>query len=269
MKDMRVSVTDKVAEYQKQDGSIVCGNKDYRLTFDFDGSDWDGKSKTARFTWNNKYLDVPLVEDACNIPPLDNTTACQVGVFSNDGVCTSTNASVPCLRSVKCGSPAPLPVKSPVWETVYEKELQWYMDGDPEDGTYTGTYTSPPGGSISPYFTVSDINYNHPVLLRATFLHPFVDPSVNQGMGGTWNISCPSSEGFYSTVTSDGEQSIAMFQDYKEYITNFYYDPRKGDIDINFYAACGVTDTALLEANPAKLTLQVYMLDGSPIDPTA
>ena len=35
MKDMRINVTDKVAEYQKQDGSIVCGNKDYRLTFDF------------------------------------------------------------------------------------------------------------------------------------------------------------------------------------------------------------------------------------------
>lgn len=57
-------------------------NSDYIAEFHFD-EEWDGKIKTARFWQNGKKYDQILVDDMCDMPPLDKGFVI-VGVFTDD-----------------------------------------------------------------------------------------------------------------------------------------------------------------------------------------
>lgn len=101
-----INVTNRVATHLKKGGSVVCGNKDYVIEFIFD-SEWDGyEKKTARFIWNNKHKDVKFTGNICPMPDVHRTDVVKVGVYAGD-LCTTTPASIPCLRSILCGSNAP------------------------------------------------------------------------------------------------------------------------------------------------------------------
>ena len=56
-------------------------NSDYIAEFVFD-DEWNGKVKTARFVQNGEHVDVVLVDDRCDIPPL-KTGFVRVGVFED------------------------------------------------------------------------------------------------------------------------------------------------------------------------------------------
>ena len=78
-------------------------NSDYVAEFHFD-DEWTGKIKTARFIQNGEYVDVVLVDDRCEIPPL-KTGFVRVGVFTDS--MTSTYADVYFKTSIKDGSGNP------------------------------------------------------------------------------------------------------------------------------------------------------------------
>ena len=102
MKNLKISVANKVATYYQRDGFIVCGNKDYKITFAFD-SEWNAHPvKTARFKWNDVYADVVLVDGVADVPKISNATEVEVGVYAGD-LCTTTPATIPCVKSILCG----------------------------------------------------------------------------------------------------------------------------------------------------------------------
>lgn len=101
MKDLHIVVNNKIATYQKRDGDIVCGNNDYQIVFTFD-DEWDSYStKTARFVWNGKYLDVIFAGNTCPVPIIQNADSVEVGVYAGN-LCTTTPAKIGCVKSILC-----------------------------------------------------------------------------------------------------------------------------------------------------------------------
>lgn len=107
-KILHVNVANKVATYQKRDGAIVCGNKDYQLKFTFDAEWAEHSKKTARFLWGGDYFDVEFTGDTCDVPMISGTKTVEVGVYAGD-LETTTGAEIPCLLSILCKGGAPHP----------------------------------------------------------------------------------------------------------------------------------------------------------------
>lgn len=101
MRDLHISVKDKIANFTTRDGYIVCGNGDYRIKFTFD-AEWDEhQSKKARFIWNGKHEDVTIdADNYATVPVLSNTKQLIVGVYA-DSIST-TAVTIPCVLSVLC-----------------------------------------------------------------------------------------------------------------------------------------------------------------------
>ena len=101
MRNLHISVNNKVATYQQRDGNIVCGNSDYQITFAFD-SEWDAyESKVARFIWNGGYVDIAFSGNTVPVPLLSKTNLLKVGVYAGE-LSTTTSADIPCVFSVLC-----------------------------------------------------------------------------------------------------------------------------------------------------------------------
>lgn len=107
-KILHVNVANKVATYQKRDGAIVCGNRDYQLKFTFDAEWAEHSKKTARFLWGGDYFDVEFTGDTCDVPMISGTKTVEVGVYAGD-LETTTGAEIPCLLSILCKGGAPHP----------------------------------------------------------------------------------------------------------------------------------------------------------------
>ena len=108
MQQKIVTISNLIATYQERCGDIVCRNSGYSVKFVFDAS-WDGiNEKTARFVWNGQYYDVDFTGDTCQVPVLDNTDRCEVGVYAGD-LSTTTSAVIPCRKSVLCKGGQPNP----------------------------------------------------------------------------------------------------------------------------------------------------------------
>lgn len=105
-KNLQVAVADKRATLIG-DGSIVCGNSDYTITFIFDDEWADYTTKTARFFFytNNgpEYLEAPFSGWQVAVPVLSGITEVWVGVYAGD-LQTTTRARIQCLPSILCGS---------------------------------------------------------------------------------------------------------------------------------------------------------------------
>lgn len=98
---LQINITDNIATYLKRGGRIVCGNTGYQVQFTFDAT-WNNVSnKFARFIWNGEYTDVAISSTGlANVPIIDNTDVCLVGVYASDRY-TTTPAKVPCYRSIR------------------------------------------------------------------------------------------------------------------------------------------------------------------------
>lgn len=98
---INVNVTNKIATASSR-ASIVCGNSGYQIKFTFD-SEWGAHdTKTARFIWNGRFVDVAFTGDTCPVPIISNTTALKVGVYAGE-LTTTTPAHLDCLKSILCG----------------------------------------------------------------------------------------------------------------------------------------------------------------------
>ena len=104
MKTLHVIVANKIATYSYRGGDIVCGNSDYQIEFTFDG-EWDAyPTKTVRFIWNGKYVDVTRTNNNIfPVPIVTNTDKLEIGVYAGD-LSTTTSALISCRKSVLCNS---------------------------------------------------------------------------------------------------------------------------------------------------------------------
>ena len=130
MQNLNITVANKVATYVQRDGFIVCGNKDYKITFTFD-SEWDEHTvKTARFKWKGTYTDVLLVENVVEVPKISNATEVEVGVFAGD-LCTTTPALIPCVKSILCDEGAPKEPTPDVYSQLMDMLTDEKIKGPP------------------------------------------------------------------------------------------------------------------------------------------
>lgn len=90
--------------------TIVCGNSDYTITFNF-GIGWSSEgAKTARFVYVQdgkvKYQDVDFTGSTVKVPILSNIKEVRVGVYAGN-LRTTTAARIPCEPSIRCGTGVP------------------------------------------------------------------------------------------------------------------------------------------------------------------
>ena len=98
---INISVENKIAE---ADGTLyVCDNSDFVAKFAFD-AEWEAyENKTARFVYNNSYVDVVFTGNECPVPIISGTYFFNIGVYAGN-LHTTTPARVPCKKSILCGS---------------------------------------------------------------------------------------------------------------------------------------------------------------------
>ncbi len=100
MKNLHITVVDKIATFLYRDGEIVCGNSDYQIVFNFDAEWKNISTKTARFRWGGEKRDVKFNGTTCTVPVISDASSVIVGVFA-DEICT-TPVIIPCKRSILC-----------------------------------------------------------------------------------------------------------------------------------------------------------------------
>lgn len=116
---------------------IVCGNADYQIGFHFDEEWNEHEVKTARFIYGGRVVDVVFQGDVVDAPVISNAKVCAVGVFAGD-LRTTTPAFIPCDKSIRCGSGAPVEPTPDVYDQIMEMLNQGGGNGAPgkdgEDG---------------------------------------------------------------------------------------------------------------------------------------
>ena len=105
MKEIGVVVTEKIATVNGTP-LIVCDNSDYTIKFTFDTEWAKADNKIARFSFLknglNRYIDVPIENDACNVPILSDIEAVAVGAYAGN-LQTTTGAVIKCKKSILSG----------------------------------------------------------------------------------------------------------------------------------------------------------------------
>lgn len=93
-----VTVKDRVASVSSG-VSLVCNNPSDVIQFSFD-SEWDSYTlKTARFSWQRNYVDIPFSGNTVNVPDISKTNVVELGVYA-DGI-TTTPVKIPFKHSIK------------------------------------------------------------------------------------------------------------------------------------------------------------------------
>ena len=91
----------KIARDENPELKLICNNSDFVVEFDLD-AEWNQYgAKTARFIYNNKYVDVVFVGTTVSVPPLCNTRVLAVGLYAED-LRTTTPALVEVEKSILC-----------------------------------------------------------------------------------------------------------------------------------------------------------------------
>jgi len=143
VKDLHITVKNKIATFQSRDGDIVCGNNDYQVIFTFD-AEWDDYStKTARFIWNGQYTDVVFTGTTVTVPIIMNTTLCTVGVYAGD-LRTTTPAFIGCRKSILCPNPVHVDPTPDVYDQIMAAINNGTIKGEKGDKGDSGN----PSGNI-------------------------------------------------------------------------------------------------------------------------
>ena len=96
-KQIHIQVRNKIATFVSMNFTLVGGNSDYEVVFDFD-SEWAKYPvKTALFIYANETKKVVIDGDTCEGIPIEKATVCLIGAFAGD-IYTTTPA---CIRDIK------------------------------------------------------------------------------------------------------------------------------------------------------------------------
>ena len=105
MKEIGIVVTEKIATVNGTP-LIVCDNSDYTIKFTFDTEWAKADNKIARFSFLknglNRYIDVPIENNTCNVPILSDIEAVAVGAYAGN-LQTTTGAVIKCKKSILSG----------------------------------------------------------------------------------------------------------------------------------------------------------------------
>ena len=105
MKEIGIVVTEKIATVNGTP-LIVCDNSDYTIKFTFDTEWAKADNKIARFSFLknglNRYIDVPIENDTCNVPILSDIETVAVGAYAGN-LQTTTGAVIKCKKSILSG----------------------------------------------------------------------------------------------------------------------------------------------------------------------
>lgn len=160
MKNITIKVSDKIATNQNPTASIVCGNSDYTVSFEFD-EEWNGYPiKTARFAYRRRaelfHIDVPFSGNTVSVPILSDIGEVFVGVFSGN-LCTTTPAKVRCEFSILCGGGTHEEPQEDVYNQIVALIQSGAVKGPPgaDGGYYTPSVTKPSGDTMRMEFTPS------------------------------------------------------------------------------------------------------------------
>lgn len=118
MKQIRISVKDKIASLVDEGQFLVCGNNDYEVVFEFDSA-WDGvTAKTALFVFGDEPITVPFDGEVCPGVAIEGATMCAIGVYAGN-LKTTTGACVKCIPSIRdMGDGAPKPPTPEVYDKI-------------------------------------------------------------------------------------------------------------------------------------------------------
>ena len=120
MKEIHIRIKDRIASYDLSEGHVICDNNDYTIVFDFD-EEWESYPlRTARFVTGGAYSDVPFSGTRCDMPKMENTELCAVGVYAGD-LRTTTPAMIPCQKSIRSVGQASLPAPG---DEIYDQILE-------------------------------------------------------------------------------------------------------------------------------------------------
>ena len=96
-KQIHIEVKDKIATLKSLNFTLVGGNSDYDVVFDFD-KDWDNYPvKTALFVFGKKTRKKVFDGNVCEGVAIEGATMCLIGVFADD-ISTTTPA---CLSGIR------------------------------------------------------------------------------------------------------------------------------------------------------------------------
>ena len=129
---ININIKDKIAKVAEP-VTIICGNTDYEIRFAFDEEWVDQKVKTARFIYNNKYIDVVFEGEQCKMPKVINATGVFIGVFAGD-LHTTTPAFILCEKSILCRGGTPAEPVPDVYAQIMELINSLILNGGGEGG---------------------------------------------------------------------------------------------------------------------------------------
>lgn len=118
-KIINIKIRDKIALAVDQT-EYICGNSDFTVIFDFDEEWNEFATKTARFVYNGKFIDVVFQGNQCQIPIINDTCKIAVGVYAGN-LRTTTQASIVARKSILCGCKAPTESELSAFGQVVEK----------------------------------------------------------------------------------------------------------------------------------------------------
>lgn len=119
MQVINITVRNRIAENPGHD-RYICGNSDFIVRFDFD-AEWESyETKTARFAYGRKFVDVVFTGNECPVPVIANVCVFEVGVFAGNLV-TTTPATVPADLSILCSGGTPADPAPDVYHQIMER----------------------------------------------------------------------------------------------------------------------------------------------------
>ena len=99
---------------------LVCNNPTDSIRFDFDDEWNDVSGKTARFSWEGKYVEVSFIGDTVKVPEIYKTDYVYVGVYGAD--IATTPVKLLCKRSILCyGDTVRAPLSDPFYEEFCDR----------------------------------------------------------------------------------------------------------------------------------------------------
>lgn len=117
MPTIGISVKKKKAFLGSGERYIVRDNSDYVINFSFDDEWADEIVKTARFTFNGSYIDVPFTGNSVAVPVISAGRIVEVGVFAGD-LRTTTGAPITLVPSIRSKNGAPADPESSVYDHI-------------------------------------------------------------------------------------------------------------------------------------------------------
>lgn len=100
VKQLHIEVKDKIATLKSQNFTLVGGNNDYDVVFDFD-EDWENIDvKTAIFVYKDKTIEQVFGGNVCEGIAIEDSSVCLIGVLAGD-IHTTSPAIVEVTRSIR------------------------------------------------------------------------------------------------------------------------------------------------------------------------